>query len=48
MHVELRRMHIIQKYAAMVVKFDDDNRALDPVVERVVIAVSADPAEVRL
>ena len=48
MDVELRRFSVGKKNARMVVEFDEDHRALNPVVERTVLFEAADPAEMSL
>lgn len=44
--MEFSRLFVVQKDARMVVEFDDDDGGLDAVVEWVVVAVAANPAEI--
>ena len=45
--VEFRRLRIGQEHAGMVVELDEYHRALNPIVERVLVTKPTDPAEIR-
>lgn len=48
MDMEFLRLLIIQKHTGVVIELDENNRALDPIVKRVLVAEPANPAEVCL
>ena len=47
MNMELRGFRVGEEHAGVMVELDERHRALHPVVERAVLAESADPAEMR-
>ena len=48
MHMELRRLGIGEKNAGVMIEFDENNRALDPIVEGARFFETADPAKMRV
>lgn len=48
MCMKLLRLRVVQKHSRMVIKLQYHHRALNPKVERIVIAITPNPAEVRL
>ena len=46
--MELRGLLVCQEYTRVVIKLDDDDRALDAEVKCVIVAKSTNPAEIRL
>src|SRR5262245_23379353 len=47
-HVELGRLRVGEKNTGVMVELDEDDRALDAIVERALLGEAADPAEMRV
>ena len=48
MHMELCRLGVGEKDAGVMIEFDEDHRALNPIIERARFLKAADPAKMRV